>query len=50
MNVLVIYGHGGHIGHVIDNIVLNYELIATFPKDLHIRFGFDYPNGSRVDV
>ena len=28
-----IYGHGGNLGHV------------TYPRRLHIKFGFDWPSG-----
>ena len=34
------YGHGGHLGHVTWIIYIHID----------VKFGFDWPNGFRVDV
>ena len=44
LKVFAIYSHGGHLGHVILTIYTN------FPSWLHIKFGFDGPDGFREDV
>ena len=43
--VFIIYGHGGHLGHVTWTIYTN--LRSPFPRRLHIKFGFDWPSGFR---
>ena len=41
----IIYGRGGHLGHVTWTIYTNF--CSPFPRRLHIKFGFDWPNGFR---
>ena len=36
--VFTIYGHGGHVGHVIWTIKINFR--SPFLKTLHMKFGF----------
>ena len=43
--ILVIYSHGGHLGHVIMTIYANFH--SLFLRMLHIKFGFDWPSGFR---
>ena len=43
--VFTIYGHGGHLGHVTWTIYINF--CSTFPRRLHIKFGFDWPSSFR---
>ena len=43
--VFTIYGHGGHLGHVTWTIYTNFH--SPFLRRLHIKFGFDWPNGFR---
>ena len=43
--VLTIYGHGGHLGHVTWTIYINFR--SSFPRRLHIKFGFDWSSGFR---
>ena len=45
--VFTIYGHGGHLGHVTRSFYTNFG--APFPRRLHIKFGFDWPSGFRVE-
>ena len=40
-----IYGRGGHLGHVIWTIYINF--CSPFPRRLHIKFCFDWPSGFR---
>ena len=46
MKVFIIYRHGGHFGHV-TKTVFTKLLCPLFPRRLHIKFGFDWPNGLR---
>ena len=39
LNVLAMYKHGGHFGHVIKFIFIN--LCPLFQSRPHIKFGFD---------
>ena len=43
--VFTIYGHGGHLGHVTLTIYINF--LSPFLRMLHMKFGFDWPNGFR---
>ena len=45
LKVFTIYGHGGHLGHVIWTIYINFR--SPFPRRLHIKFGFDWQSGFR---
>ena len=48
LKVFAIYSHGGHLGHVTLTSYTNFPLL--FLRMLHIKFGFDWPSGFRVDV
>ena len=37
------YGHGGHLGHVTH--MQRTKFRSTYPRRLHIKFGFDLPGG-----
>ena len=43
--VFIIYGHGGHLGHVTWTIYINFR--SPFLRMLHMKFGFDWPSGFR---
>ena len=43
--VFTIYGRGGHLGHVTWTIHTKFG--SPFPRRLHIKFGFDWPNDFR---
>ena len=43
-----IYGHGGHLGHV--TYILYIYIGSPIVLMLHIKFGFDWPNGFREDL
>ena len=43
LKVFTIYGRGGHLGHVTWTIYTS--LSSSFPRRLHIKFGFDWPSG-----
>ena len=43
-----IYGHSGHLGHVIR--ISRPNLCSTYPWMLHIKFHFDRPSGFREDL
>ena len=43
LRVFTIYGHGGHLGHVTWTIYTYFG--SSFPRRLHIKFGFDWPSG-----
>ena len=45
LKVFLIYGRGGHLGHVTWTIYIYF--LSPFPWRLHIKFGFDWPNGFR---
>ena len=45
LRVFTIYGRGGHLGHVIWTIYINFR--SPFPRRLHIKFRFDWPSGFR---
>ena len=47
MEVLTIYGHGGHLGHATWTIYINF--LSPFPRRLHMEFGFDWPCGFREE-
>ena len=36
---------GRHLGHVTWTIYINFR--SSFPRRLHIKFGFDWPSGFR---
>ena len=38
LRVFTIYGRGGHLGHVT-------QMPRTYPRRLHINFGFDQASG-----
>ena len=38
-----IYGHGGHLGHLIQMLRTNFR--SPYPRRLHIKFGFDRASG-----
>ena len=40
--VFTIYGRGGHLGHVTKVPRINFR--SHYPRRLHIKFGFDWPN------
>ena len=40
-----IYVHGGHLGHVTLTFFISFR--SSFPRRLHIKFGFDWPSGFR---
>ena len=42
LRVFTIYGHGGHLGHVIQMPRTNYRF--PYPRRLLIKFGFDRPS------
>ena len=47
--VFIIYGHGGHLGHVTETIYINFS--SPFVWMLLMKFGFDRPQGfGREDV
>ena len=46
--VFTIYGHDGHLGHVIWTIYIN--VCSLFTRRLHIKFGFDWPNSFKEDA
>ena len=35
----IIYGRGGHLGHVTQMLQTNFRYL--YPRKLHIKFGFD---------
>ena len=39
LKVFIIYGHAGHLGHVILTIYINF--CSPFPRRLHMKFGID---------
>ena len=41
--VFTIYGRGGHLGQVTLTIYINFR--SPSQRRLHIKFGFDRPNG-----
>ena len=41
--VFIIYGRGGHLGHVTQMPRTKYR--SPYPRRLHIKFGFDRPSG-----
>ena len=45
---LVIYGHGGNLGHV--TWIINIHIGNHYLLKLHMKFGFDWPSGFRGDV
>ena len=45
--VFTIYGHGGHLGHVTWAIYINFRF--PFLRMFHMKFGFDWPSGFRVE-
>ena len=38
LRVLIIYGHGGHVGHVTQLICINFH--SHSPSSFHMNFGF----------
>ena len=47
LKVFIIYGRDGHLGHVTWTIYINFR--SPFPRRPHIKFGFDWPSGFRVE-
>ena len=47
LKIFVIYSHGGHLGHVTMTLYANFH--SLFLRMLHIKFGFDWPNGFREE-
>ena len=45
--VFTIYGHGGHLGHVTTIIYRHFR--SPFLRMLHMKFGFEWPSGFRVE-
>ena len=43
LKVFNIYRHGGHLSHVTWTIYITF--CSTFPRRLHIKFGFDWLSG-----
>ena len=43
LRVFTIYGGDGHLGHVTQ--MPRTKLHSPYPRRLHIKFGFDRPNG-----
>ena len=48
LKVFTINEHGGHRGHVTWTIYINF--LSHFPRRLHMKFGFDWPNSFNEDV
>ena len=46
--VFTIYGCGGHLGHVTQNLRINFR--SPYQRRLHIKFGFDWPRAFGEDV
>ena len=40
LKVFTIYGHGGHLGHVICTIYTCINFLSHCPRRLHMKFGF----------
>ena len=47
LKVFIIYGHGGHLGHLTWTIYINFH--SPFPTRLHIKFGFDWAGSFREE-
>ena len=45
--VFILYGHGGHLGHVTWTIYINIR--SSFRRRLHMKFGFDWPSVFREE-
>ena len=45
---IILYGHGGHLGHVICIIYINFR--SLFTRGLYMKFDFDWPSSFREDV
>ena len=45
LKVFSTYSHGSHLGHVILTIYIHF--LYSFPRMLHMKFGFDWPSGFR---
>ena len=43
LRVFTIYGHGGHLGHMTQ--MPQTKVCSSYPRRLHIKFGFDGPSG-----
>ena len=43
----ILYGHGGHLGHV--TLIIYIYIGYPFLLMLHIKFGFNWPSGFRGD-
>ena len=43
LNVFTIYGHGGHLGQVIQTARINFRSLD--PWKLHMKFRFEWPSG-----
>ena len=48
LSFFIIYGRGGHLGHVTWNIYTDFG--PPFPWRLHIKFGFDWSSGFGVYI
>ena len=42
LRVFTIYGHGGHLGHVTQN--LQTDFCSPIPLRLYMKFGIDWPS------
>ena len=47
MKIFTINEHGGHLGHVICTIYINF--LSNFPRRLYTNLGFDWPSGFREE-
>ena len=43
LSPLIIYGCGGHLGHMTQTLRTNFR--SPIPLRLHMKFGFDWPSG-----
>ena len=48
LKVVTVYGHGGHLRHVIQPIYIVFG--PTFPQMLHIKNGFEWSSGFKEDL
>ena len=48
LRVFTIYGCGGHLGQVTQNLRTNFR--SPIPLGLHMKFGFDWPSGFGEDL
>ena len=48
LRVLTIYGRGSHLGHVTQMPRTKYR--SSYPRRLHIKFGFDWQSSFGEDL